>query len=142
MSLDINALNAAIFSALNVASITDSLGLTPTGSPALGHVKVPQGSAYPTITYFAVINVQGDTFTEWANDTLMQVDVWSDSNSAAESGAIVKLIAAQMDDKVLTISGYDNNSKSIRQNTRLLYETENYIFHYILEYTVRWHKDM
>ncbi len=135
MSFDPNALNSAIFSALNVASITNSV----TG---VYHVKTPQGTAYPYITYFAVINVQGDTFTEWANDTLMQVDVWSDSNSAAESGAIVKLIAAQMDDKVLTISGYDNNSKSIRQNTRLLYETENYIFHQIMEYTVRWHKSM
>jgi len=135
LSFDPNALNTAIYTALNVASITGSV----TG---IYHVKAPQSTAYPFVTYFAVINVQGDTFTEWANDTLIQIDVWSDSNSAAESGAIVKLIAAQMDDKVLTISGYDNNSKAIRQNTRLLYETENYIFHYILEYTVRWHKNM
>ncbi len=135
MSLDINAFNTAIYTALNVASITGSV----TG---VYHVKTPQGTAYPYITYFAVINVQGDTFTEYDNDTLIQIDVWSDSNSAAESGAIVKLIAAQMDDKVLTISGYDNNSKSIRQNTRLLYEDLNYIFHQIMEYTVRWHKTM
>ena len=135
MSFDINALNTAIYTALNVASITGSV----TG---IYHVKAPQGTAYPTVTYKAVINVQGDTFTEYGNDTLIQIDVWSDSNSAAESGEIVELIAAQMDDKVLTISGYDNNSKSIRQNTRLLYETENYIFHQIMEYTVRWHKSM
>ncbi len=135
MSFDPNALNTAIYTVLNVVSITGSV----TG---IYHVKAPQGTVYPFITYFAVINVQGDTFTEWANDTLIQIDVWSDSNSAAESGEIVELIAAQMDDKVLTISGYDNNSKSIRQNTRLLYESENYIFHYILEYSVRWHKDM
>ncbi len=135
MSLDIDALNLAVYTALNVASITGSV----TG---IYHVKAPQGTTYPFITYFAVIDVQSDTFTEWVNDTLIQIDIWSDSNSAAESGAIVKLIAAQMDDKVLTISGYDNNSRSIRQNTRLLYETENYIFHQIIEYTVRWHKSM
>jgi len=135
LSFDPNALNTAIYTALNVASITGSV----TG---IYHVKAPQGTAYPFVTYFAVINVQGDTFTEWANDTLIQIDVWSDSNSAAESGEIVELIAAQMDDKVLTISGYDNNSKSIRQNTRLLYEDEVNIFHYILEYNIRWHKDM
>ena len=136
MSLDLNALNTAIYTALNVSAITT----LATGG--VYHVKAPQSTAYPFVTYFAVINVQGDTFTEYGNNTLIQIDVWSDSNSAAESGAIVKLIAAQMDDKVLTISGYDNNSKSIRQNTRLLYEDENAIFHYILEYMVRWHKDM
>jgi len=135
LSLDINALNISIYTALNVASITDSV----TG---IYHVKAPQGTAYPNITYFAVINTQGDTFTEYGNDTLIQIDVWSDSNSAAESGEIVELIAAQMDDKVLTISGYDNNSKAIRQNTRLLYEDENAIFHQVMEYSVRWHKDM
>ena len=136
MSLDINALNTSIYTALNVSAITT----LATGG--VYHVKAPQGTAYPFVTYFAVINVQGDTFTEWGNDTLIQIDVWSDSNSAAESGEIVEAIAAQMDDKVLTISGYDNNSKAIRQNTRLLYEDEVNIFHYILEYTVRWHKDM
>ena len=135
MSLDLNALNVAVFSVLNVSAITNSV----TG---IYHVKAPQGTAYPFVTYFAVINVQGDTFTEYGNDTLIQIDVWSDSNSAAQSGAIVKLIAAQMDDKVLSISGYDNNSKAIRQNTRLLYEDENAIFHQIIEYTVRWHKSM
>ena len=142
MSLDLNALNTSIYTALNVASITGSLGLTPTGGPALGNYKVPQGSTYPTVTYFAVIDVQSDTFTEWSNDTLIQVDVYSDSNSAAESGAIVKLIAAQMDDKTLTISGYNNNAKTIRQNTRLLYEDEDNIFHQVLEYSVRWSKSM
>jgi len=110
--LDINALNTAIYTALNVASITDLV----TG---IYHVKAPQGTAYPIVTYFAVINVQGDTFTEWGSDALMQVDIFSDSNSAAESGEIVEAIAAQMDDKVLSISGY-NPSLAIRQNTRLL----------------------
>ncbi len=135
MGLDVDALNLAFYTALNVASITGSV----TG---IYHFKAPQGTAYPYITYFAVIDVQGDTFTEWGDDTLMQIDVWSDSNSLAESGAIVKLIATQMDDKVLTISGYDNNSKAIRQNVRPLYEDENAIFHQVMEYTVRWHKDM
>jgi len=134
MSLDIDALNLSFYTALNVASITGSV----TG---VYHVKAPQGTLYPFLTYFAVIDVQGDTFTEWGSDALLQVDVWSDSNSAAESGAIVKLIATQMDDKVLSISGY-NNAKSIRQNLRLLYEDEVNIFHYVLEYSVRWHKDM
>ena len=134
MSLDMDALNLAIYTALNVTSITDEV----TG---VYHVKAPQSTAYPFITYFAVINVQGDTFTEWGNDTLMQIDVWSDSNSAAESGAIVKLIATQMDDKTLGISGYDN-AKAIRQNTRLLYEDENAIFHQVIEYAVRWHVSM
>ena len=138
MSFDPNVLNTAIYTALNVSVITNLV----TG---IYHVKAPQGTAYPFITYFAVINIQGDTFTEWGNDTLIQIDVWSDSNSAAESGEIVELIAAQMDDKTLTFSvasGYDNNSKVIRQNTRLLFESETNIFHQIIEYTVRWHKSM
>ncbi len=135
MSLDIDALNLSIYTALNVASITGSV----TG---IYHFKAPQGTAYPYINYFAVIDVQSDTFTEWSNDTLIQIDVYSDSNSAAESGAIVKLIAAQMDDKTLTISGYNNNAKTIRQNLRLLYEDEDNIFHQVMEYSVRWSKSM
>ena len=136
MSLDINVLNTSIYTALNVSAITT----LATGG--VYHVKAPQGTAYPFVTYFAVINVQGDTFTEYGNDTLIQIDVWSDSNSAAESGEIVEDIAGVMDDKVLTISGYDNNSKAIRQNTRLLFESETNIFHQIIEYSVRWHKNM
>ena len=135
MSLDINALNTEIYTKLNVSAITT----LATGG--VYHVKAPQGTAYPFVTYFMVIDVQGDTFTEWGDDTLMQVDVWSDSNSAAESGEIVEAIAAQMDDKTLSISGY-NSAKSIRQNTRLLYEDENKIFHQIIEYSVRWSKSM
>lgn len=132
MSLDIDALNLAFYTALNVASITNSV-------IGIYHFKAPQGTAYPYITYFAVIDVQGDTFTEWGSDTLLQADIWSDSNSAAESGAIVKLVAAQMDDKALSISGY-NKAVAIRQNIRLLYESETGRFHQIMEYSVRWSK--
>lgn len=133
MSLDINALNTAIYTALNVSSITGSV----TG---VYHFKAPQETTpYPYITYFVPVDTQGDTFTEWGSDALFQVDVWSDSNSAAESGEIVEDIAGVMDDKVLIISGY-NNALAIRENTRLLYESETKIFHYILEYSVRWSK--
>ncbi len=137
--LDINALNTEIYTKLNVSAITT----LATGG--VYHVKAPQETTpYPFITYFAVINVQGDTFTEWGNDTLIQIDVWSDSNSAAESGEIVEDIAGVMDDKVLSISGY-NSSLAIRQNTRLLYEAGLYgtganIFHQVMEYSVRWSK--
>ena len=133
MSLDINALNTEIYTKLNVSAIT----ILATGG--VHHVKAPQGTDYPFITYFAVINVQGDTFTEWGNDTLIQVDVWSDSNSAAESGEIVEDIAGEIDDKVLSISGYVP-ALAIRQNTRLLYESETKIFHQVMEYSVRWSK--
>ncbi len=137
MSLDINELNISIYTALNVASITGSVS-------GIYHVKAPQGTDYPYINYFAVIDTQDDTFTTLGDNTLIQIDVFSDSNSAAESGAIVKLVAAQMDDKVLSISGYDD-ALAIRQNLRLLYETEGYetgegIFHQIIEYSVRWGK--
>lgn len=133
MSLDINALNTEIYTKLNVSAITT----LATGG--VYHVKAPQNTDYPYITYFAVINVQGDTFTEWGNDTLIQIDVWSDSNSVAESGEIVEDIAGEIDDKVLSISGY-NSSLAIRQNTRLLYESETKIFHQVMEYSVRWSK--
>lgn len=134
MSLDINALNTEIYTKLNVSAITT----LATGG--VHHVKAPQGTAYPFITYFAVINVQGDTFTEWGNDTLIQIDVWSDSNSAAESGEIVEDIAGEMDDKALTTIGDYNDALFIRQNTRLLYESETGIFHQVMEYSVRWSK--
>ena len=139
MSLDINALNVEIYTKLNVSAITSLLGKTPKGKPALGHFKIPQDSTYPIVTYFVVIDVQGDTFTEWGSDALVQIDVWSDSNSAAESGEIVEAIAAQMDDKTLNISGY-NKALAIRQNMRLLYESETGRFHQVMEYSVRWSK--
>ena len=134
--LDINALNTEIYTKLNVSAITT----LATGG--VYHVKAPQGTAYPFITYFAVINVQSDTFTEWGNDTLIQIDIWSDSNSAAESGEIVEDIAGEMDDKPLTTIGDYNDALFIRQNTRLLYESETKIFHQVMEYSVRWSKSM
>jgi len=139
LSLDLNALNLAIYTLLKVTNITDLLGVDPDGNPALGHVKVPQGSTYPHVCYFVVVDVQGDTFTEWGSDALVQIDVFSDSNSAAESGEIVEAIALELDDATLTISLY-NKALCIRENTRLLYESETSRFHQVMEYSVRWSK--
>ena len=138
MSFDVNKLNISVYTALNVASITGAVSGKTIG---IYHVKAKQGATYPYINYFAVIDVQGDTFTEYGNDTLIQIDVYSDSNSAAEAGEIVEAIAAQMDDKALSITGY-NDALAIRENSRLLYEDEVNVFHYILEYSVRWGKSI
>lgn len=137
--LDINALNTEIYGELDTSTITSLLGKDPSGNPALGHFKVPQGSTYPSVTYFVVVDVQGDTFTEWGSDALVQIDVFSDSNSAKEVGVIAAAVATEMDDAALNISGY-NKALCIRENTRLLYETETGRFHQVMEYSVRWSK--
>lgn len=128
MALDLNALIAGIYTKLNISSITDLV----TG---VFHFKAPQGQLYPYITYFIVSDVSDDTFEMWRDDVLLQIDVWSDSNSASEAGNIAKAVAAQMDEASISATGYSVYFCQ-RGATRLLYEIEPKIFHKLMEYRI------
>lgn len=126
--LDINALITGIYNELNVSSITDLV----TG---VFHFKAPQGQDYPFITYFIVSDISDDTFDMWRDDILLQIDIWSDSNSATEVGNIAEAIAARMDEASISAIGYSVYFCQ-RGATRLLYEIEPKIFHKLLEYRI------
>jgi len=136
MSLDINSLNQGIYNALNVTDVTDLLGKDPDGNPALGHYKVPQGSTYPHVCYWVVTGSNEDTFSEWRDEALCQIDIWSDSNSAKECGDISKQITEEMDEAALEV-GASAYFCQRQGPPRLLYEDENDIFHMILEYRIK-----
>jgi len=127
--LDINALNTGIYNALNVADVTDLV----TG---IYHRKAPQGTAYPYVCYWIVTGSNEDTFSEWRDETLCQIDIWSDSNSAKECGDISKQITEEMDEAGLEV-GASAYFCQRQGPPRLLYEDENKRFHMILEYRIK-----
>lgn len=129
MSLDINALNTGIYNALNVTDVTALV----TG---IYHRKAPQGTAHPFVCYWIVTGSNEDTFTEWKDEILCQIDIWSDSNSAKECGDISKQITEEMDEADLEV-GASAYFCQRQGPPRLLYEDENNIFHMILEYRIK-----
>jgi len=129
MSRDINSLNTGIYNKLNVADITDLV----TG---VYHYKAPQGTAYPYVCYWVVTGSNEDSFTEWRDETLCQIDIWSDSASAKEVGDISKEITEEMDEAALEV-GASAYFCQRQGPPRLLYEDENNIFHMILEYRIK-----
>lgn len=128
MALDINAFKVGIYTKLNVSAITSLV----TG---VYDKKAPQGTAYPFVCYWIVTDSQADTFKDWRDELLVQIDIFSDSNSAAEVGAIAKAVAGVMDEATLTVSGYTNVFCQ-RGITRTLYEDDNQVWHKIIEYRV------
>jgi len=134
MALDLNDIAAAVYTKLNVSDITD----TATGG--VHYHKAPQGTDYPYITFWFVSDVPDDGFNEWRDDALLQIDVWSDSNSAYECQNIMKLVATEMDEASLSPTNYSAFFCQ-RSMTHLLFEDELNIYHGILEYRVMFEKN-
>lgn len=136
MALDINAFNTGIYNKLNVSAVTDLV----TG---VYHLKAPQGTDRPFICYWIVTDSQADTFKNWMDELLVQIDIFcQDKNKAGTKvsgsqhvGVIAAAVAGVMDEKVLTVSGYTNVFCQ-RGITRLLYEETNDCWHKIIEYRV------
>lgn len=142
MALDLNALNAGIYTKLTIKFVdpdwipTDLMKLV-TG---VYHLKAPQGQAFPYITYFVVSSVPDNTFTHWHDIVLLQIDIWSqerkDVSALKEVGIIEKAVAAQMDEAEITANGY-SVYMCLRVSSRLLYEMDVKTFHKILEYRIK-----
>ena len=128
MALDINAFKLGIYTKLNVAAITDLV----TG---IFDFKAPQGTAYPYVCYWIVTDMRADTFKNWMDELLVQIDIFSNKGSASEVGTIAKAIAGVMDEAILVVSGYTNVFCQ-RGMTRILYEDDNNVWHKVMEYRV------
>lgn len=126
--LDINAFKVGIYTKLNVSAITNLV----TG---VFDFKAPQGTVKPYVCYWIVTDTSADTFKDWMDELLLQIDIFSDSNSALEVGTIAKAVAGVMDEATLTVTGYTNVFCQ-RGMTRLLYEDENNVWHKVMEYRV------
>lgn len=126
--LDINAFKIGIYTKLSVSAITNLV----TG---VFDFKAPQGTAYPFVCYWIVTDSQADTFGDWRDELLLQIDIFSNKGSASEIGTIAKAVAGVMDEATLTVSGYTNVFCQ-RGITRTLYEDDNNVWHKIIEYRV------
>ncbi len=138
--LDINALNLGVYTKLNVAAITDLLGKDLGGNPALGHFKVPQGSTFPHVCYWVVTGSDEQSFTEWKDEVLVQIDVFSDSNSLKEAGDISKEICTLMDNANITAKGYSVYFCQRQGPPRTLYEEDAKVWHLVHEYRIKLEK--
>lgn len=137
MSFEINTLNTGIYNKLNVTAITDLLGKMPNGNPALGHFKVPQHTKYPYVCYWIVTGSDEQSFTEWKDEVLAQIDVFSDSNSLKEAGDISKEICTVMDNTEITATGYSVYFCQRQGPPRTLYEDDNKVWHLVHEYRIK-----
>ena len=133
MAEDFNALNTGIYNKLNVSSITSLVS-------GVYHYKAPQGTDYPYVCYWVVSDIADDYFGEWKNNILLQIDIYSDSNSAKEVGDIAEEVSAVMDETSITVTGYSVYFCS-RGNVRLLYQDEDNIFHLVMEYNIKIEKN-
>lgn len=138
--LDINALCVGIYTKLNVVAITDLLGTDSDGNPALGHFKVPQGSSFPHVCYWVVTGSDEQSFTEWKDEVLVQIDVFSDSNSLKEAGDISKEICTVMDNASITAEGYSVYFCQRQGPPRTLYEDDTRVWHLVHEYRIKLEK--
>lgn len=131
--LDINALNMGIYNKLNVATITNLV----TG---VYHFKAPQGTAYPYVCHWVVTGSDEQSFTEWKDEILVQIDVFSNSNSLKEAGDISKEICTIMDNAEITATGYSVYFCQRQGPPRTLYEDDNKVWHLVHEYRIKMEK--
>lgn len=134
MSLDINALRKGIYDKLNVSSITSLL------KGGINHYKAAQSSEYPFVCYWIVTGSNEDSFTEWKDEVIAQIDVYSDSSSALESGDIAEKVTDQMDNAEIAADGYSVYFCQRQGPPRVLYEEEIGVWHSILEYRIKMEK--
>lgn len=134
---EINALNLGIFSKLNVAAITGAIFNKTVG---IFHFKAPQGTAFPYICYWVVTGSDEQSFTEWKDEILVQIDVFSKSNSLKEAGIISKEICTLMDNAEITAEGYSVYFCQRQGPPRTLYEDDNKVWHLVHEYRIKLEK--
>ena len=134
MALDINAFVTSVYNKLNVAAITDLV-------IGIYHLKALQGTAYPYINYWIITDTSADTFRDWRDELLLQIDIFCQEENKTGTpvsgsqhvGVIAKAVAGELDEATLTVSGYTNVFCQ-RGMTRLLYEDDNNVWHKVMEY--------
>ena len=134
MSIDINTLKTAVYSKLNDSNITDLV----TG---VYHLRAPQGTSFPYILYWIVTGSNMDTFTDFGDSVLVQIDVYcqnTDKNGNPVSGAqhcgvITKAVTQVMDEASLGAGAYFCQRLG---PPRDLYEDDTDTFHQVLEYQI------
>lgn len=131
MAFSINALKTGIYTKLNVANITNLVS-------GIFDDHAPQGTIFPFVTYFFVSGGNEDTFKNWGDETLLQIDIYSDHPSSAEEcGDITEKITEEMDEAIITATGYSVYFCQRQGPPRIIFETENDVFHGILEYRIK-----
>lgn len=139
MSININSLKEGIVNQLNVPSITNLL------QGGINNFHAPQGTKYPFICYWIVTGSNEDSFTEWKDELLVQIDIFSNLSSLLESGNIAEKVTDRMDNAEIISSLDPITGKPIysvyfcqRQGPpRPLYEKDTKIWHSILEYRIK-----
>ena len=135
--IDINALKTGIYTKLNVTAITNLV----TG---IYHKIAPQGAVFPYILFWIVTGSNRDTFGDWGDDLLVQIDGYckdKDKNGNEVSGSkycgvISEAITTLMDEADLSVSGYSNIFCQRQGPPRDLFEEDVKTYHYVLEYRI------
>jgi len=68
--------------------------------------NAPQGATFPYCVYFPVVDVSDVDFTDEREELLVQFNVFSQNNSAAQAGTLLASCKTMFDDCSLTVTGW------------------------------------
>ena len=140
----VNAFIEAVYDALAAGtSLQTAIGGTATDKK-IYHVIARQDATFPYIVIGLLTDVPVGVFGALDNmeDVTIYVNIFSDSGSAKEAGDILDLVKAVLDDDDLTIAGYANDMKCMREFVGpILYDSDIKVFQIPTRYRIWAEKD-
>lgn len=111
-----------------------------TGSDALANKlflhEAPQSEDHPFAVYYLISGVPDYWFNdEQFEEYVVQVSIFSDDWSSSNVTDYFNDVAAAVDDAALTVTGYTTH-KVERENSQLLRDSDNAMWHYLVQYRI------
>jgi len=99
----------------------------------LYHAEAPQDATFPYCVMSIVSHEHDWQFDEEMENVLVQFSIFTNESSASTIGTLWSNLCTLFDDADLTVTGYRLISM-IREQSILLRDTENNIWHYAVDY--------
>ena len=144
----LNAFVEAVYDALagdtGAGSLQEKINPTSAADKKIYHVLARQDATFPYITIGLLTDVPVGVFGALDNmeDATVYVNIFSNSGSVKEAGEILDLVKAVLDNDDLTITGYANDMKCMREYIgAVLYDPDTKVFQVPLRYRIWAEKD-
>lgn len=89
-------------------SATTTTGFYNDVSGRMYHNVAPQESAFPYCVYFSVDDIDDLDFTDEHEDFTIQFNIFSQNNSALETGNLLESLKTMFDNCNLTVTGWNH----------------------------------
>jgi len=140
----VNAFVDAVYEALAAdSSLQTKLGGSASDKK-IYNVIARQDASFPYITigFLTGVPVGAMKSLDEIEDCTIYLNIFSDSGSAKEAGEILDLVKAVLDDADLTISGYSNDMKCMREFVgATMYDSDTKVWQIPMRYRILAEKD-